>query len=104
MQMQMCSSFIRGVSSLLNGRVARNKERATPSFPRQKRHRFTAVFSSTFNKQYKVEIVIFILDFNGFSTTNSAFYCSVILLEILMLLSSVYKAGFNSVCIETAQL
>ena len=56
------------------------------------------------NKQFKVETMIFILDFNGFSTTNSAFYCYDALHEILMLLSSVYKAGFNSVRIETAQL
>lgn len=100
MRMQMCKSFIRGVPSLLNGRVAGTKDTATSSFLPQKHQRFTNVFSSPSNKQFKVETLIFILDFNSFSTTNSAFYCS----EILMLLSSVYKAGFNSVRIETAQL
>lgn len=104
MRMQMCKSFIRGVPSLLNGRVAGTKDSATPTFLPQKHQRFTYVFSSPSNKQFKVETLIFILDFNSFSTTNSAFYCSDALHEILMLLSSVYKAGFNSVRIETAQL
>lgn len=104
MRMQMCSSFIRGVSSLLNGRVAGTKDPATLTFPRQKHQRFTEVFSSPSNKQFEAETLIFIRDFSGFSTTNSAFYCAVALHEILMLLSSVYKAGLNSVRIATAQL
>ena len=104
MRMQMCSSFIRGVSSLLNGRVAGTKDSGAPTFPRPKHQRFTIVFSLPSNKQFKVEKLLFIRDFNGFSTTNSAYYCSAALHEILMLLSSMYKAGFNSFRIETAQL
>jgi len=42
----------------------------------KKHQRFTEAFSSPSNKQFKAEKLIFILDFNGFSTTNSAFYCS----------------------------
>jgi len=83
----------------------RNKRSCYSYVSSTKKHRrLTEAFSSPSNKQFKAETLIFILDFNGFSTTNSAFYCSVALHEILMLLSSVYKAGLNSVRIETAQL
>ena len=53
MRMQMWSSFIWGVSSLLNGRVAGTKDPATSTFPRQKHLRFAKVFSSPSNKQFK---------------------------------------------------